>query len=88
VGYRGTKRDQQESVHTYILHVNTVLLLLLLFLSDCYITSGGISIGTNGACNNNASWKFEDALDAPFIKMDRDLEFALAALQQQRLLEV
>jgi hypothetical protein len=53
-----------------------------------YITSGGISIGTNGACNNNASWKFEDALDAPFIKMDRDLEFALAALQQQRLLEV
>jgi hypothetical protein len=28
VGYRGTKRDQQESVHTYILHVNTVLLLL------------------------------------------------------------
>jgi hypothetical protein len=57
-------------------------------LTAIYITSGGISIGTNGACNNNASWKFEDALDAPFIKMDRDLEFALAALQQQRLLEV
>ena len=37
MGYRGTKRDQQESVHTYILHVNTVLLLLLLL---------GIGIGT------------------------------------------